>query len=327
VNLRRKFVMTFGAVTLMASFATFAQQKAKAYRIGVLGSGSAPNTLEFINDVQIVLRDLGYRDGKSIVMEYRVADFQLERLPRLAAELVALNPDIIVAGATSGTRAAMQATATIPIIMIGPADPVGSGFVVSLAHPGGNITGLANLGLDMAAKPLEILHRVVPHATRIAVLLTGNPSHPAIAKEIAKAGKTLGLTVILTTATSVAQIDNAFASMEAERAQGLVVVSDALTVTNRKLIADLAANAKLPAIYGTPVQVEAGGLLSYGPSDRNQHKAVAWYIDKIMNGAKPGDLPVQQPTEFELAINLTTAKLLGIAFPQEILLRADQKFE
>jgi putative ABC transport system substrate-binding protein len=319
--------MTFGAVTLMAPLATFAQPKAKEYRVAWLGTGSAPNTLEFINEVQTVLRDMGYRDGKSVLMEQRDADFQDERLPRLAAELVALNPDIIVAGGTTGTRAAMQATATIPIVMVSVADPVGSGFVASLAHPRGNITGLASFGLDMAAKPLEILCKVVPNATRIAVLLTGNLSHPAIGKEIAKAGKALGLTVILTTATSIGEIDNAFASMAAERAQGLVVVSDSLTITNGKRIAELAANGKLPAIYGTPVQVEAGGLLSYGANDRNQHKVVAWYIDKILNGAKPGDLPVQQPTEFEMAINLRTAKSLGISFPQEILLRADQKFE
>ena len=326
-NPRRKFVKTLGVVALMAPLATFAQQERKVRRVGWLGTGSEPNTLEFISEVQTVLRDMGYRDGKSVVMEHRVADFQLERLPRLAAELVAMNPDIIVAGATTGTRAAMQATATVPIIMVSVADPVGSGFVASLAHPRGNITGLASLGLDMAAKPLEILYKVVPNATRIAVLLTGNPSHPAIGKEIVKAGKALGLTVIPTTATSIGQIDDAFASMAAEKAQGLVVVSDSLTITNAKRIAELAANAKLPAIYGTPVQVEAGGLLSYGASDRNQHKVVAWYIDKILSGAKPGDLPVQQPTEFELTINLRTAKSLGISFPKEILLRADQTFE
>jgi putative ABC transport system substrate-binding protein len=280
--------------------------------------------VEFIDDVKNALRDMGYRDGISVVFERRAADFRLERLAGLAAELVTLKPDVIVAGASSGTRAAKQATATIPIVMLNVADPIGAGFVASLAHPGGNITGVASLGLDMAAKPLELLHTVVPKATRIAVLATLNPSHPAITNEIAIAGKARGLTVLLTTAASLEDIESAFASMAKERAQALVVVSDSLTISNRKRIAELAAESKLPAIYSYSEQVEAGGLLSYGPNPRNLHKVIARYIDKILKGAKPGDLPVEQPAEFELVINLKAAKALGITFPQEILLRADQ---
>ncbi len=304
-----------------------AAEDARVYRIAWLGTGSPSSDIEFRDDVKIALRDLGYRDGKSVVFERRDSENMPERLPALAAELVALKPDIIVAGASAGTQAAMQATRTIPIVMLGVADPVGSGFVASLARPGGNVTGVANLGLDMAAKPLELLHAVVPKATRIAVLYTANPMHPAVVNAIATAAKSLGLVVLPTKATSTEEIERAFASMAKERAQGLVVVADSLTIGNRKRIAELAAASGLPAIYNYGIQVEAGGLMSYGPNARNLHKVVASYIDKILKGAKPGDLPVEQPSEFELVVNLKAAKALGITFPQEILLRADQKVE
>jgi putative ABC transport system substrate-binding protein len=320
-------LIVFSAGALAAPLAPFAQQPLKVYRIGWLGTGSPSGDREFIDDVENVLRDMGYRDGKKVIFERRDADFMPERLAGLAAELVALKPDVIIAGATPGTRAAQQATATIPIVMLNVADPVGAGFVASLAHPGGNITGVANLGLDMAAKPLELLHTVVPKAIRIALLITSNPSHPAIANEIVKAGNALGLTVLPTKAGSLDQLESAFGSMARERAQALVVVSDSFTMSNRKRIAELAAEIKLPAIYSYSAQVEAGGLLSYGPNPRNLHKVVASYIDKILKGAKPGDLPVEQPSEFELVINLKAAKALGITFPQEILLRADQTIE
>jgi putative ABC transport system substrate-binding protein len=317
----------FGAAALTLPPGAFAAQEVKVYRIAWLGTGSPTSDSDFRDDVKNALRDLGYRDEKSIVFERRDADFRLERLPGLAAELIALKPDVIVAGASPGTHAAMQATKTIPIIMVAVADPVGAGFVASLAHPGGNVTGVANLGLDMAAKPLELLHTVVPKATRIAVLFSANPSHPAIVNAIATAGKALGLVVLPTKATSTAEIESAFASMAKKKAQALMVIADSLTISNRERIAELAAETRLPAIYSYSVQVEAGGLLSYGPNPRNLDKVVAGYIDKILRGAKPGDLAVEQPSEFELVINLKTAKALGIAFPQEILLRANQKFE
>jgi putative ABC transport system substrate-binding protein len=327
VNRRRKLLIGFGAGALAAPLAIFAQQPSKVYRVGWLGTGSPSGDTEFVDDVKSALYDMGYRNGRSIVFERRDADFRSERLAGLAAELVALKPAVIVAGATAGTRAAQQATATIPIVMLNVADPVGAGFVASLAHPGGNITGVASLGLDMAAKSLELLHAVVPKATRIVVLVTSNPSHPAIANEIARAGKTLGLIVLPMTAASLEEIETAFGSMAKENAQALIVVADSLTLSNRKRIASLAAETKLPAIYSFAEQVEAGGLLSYGPNPHNLDKVVARYIDKILKGAKPGDLPVEQPSEFELVINLSAAKALGIAFPQEILLRADRTIQ
>ena len=194
----------------------------------------------------------------------------------------------------------------------------------SPAHPGGNITGVANLGLDMAAKPLELLHTVVPKATRIAVLAPDNPAIPAIVKVIQEAARSLRLSVLPMTVTTPDEIENAFASMVKEKAEALVVIADTVTMVNRKRIAELAAETKLPAIYQYLAQVEAGGLFSYGPNPRDLEKLVASYIDKILKGAKPGDLPVQQPTEFELVINMRTAKALGITFPSEILIRADK---
>ena len=324
---RRTFIGIVAGGLLAAPLASFAQQLVKVHRVAWLQTGPLGSAQEFIDDTKKALRDLGYIEGKTIVFEFRSAEGKPERLPGASAELVALTPDVIVAGATPGTRAAQQATATIPIVMIGVADPVGARFVASLARPGGNITGVANLGLDMAAKPLEMLHSVVPKATRIAVLAPDNPAIPALVNSIVEAAKSLGLTVLPTTVTSLEEIEKEFASMAKQKAQALVVISDRITFVHRKRIADLAAETKLPAIYQYAEQVEAGGLLSYGPNPRNLHRIVAGYIDKILKGAKPADLPVQQPTEFELAINKKTAKALGITFPPEILLRANTVIE
>lgn len=323
VNPRRKALLALGMVALAAPLAPFAQQRAKVHRVGWLLTGPIGSDQEFIDDTKKVLRDLGYVEGKNISFEVRSADGRPESLAGAAVDLVALKPDVIVSGATPGTRAAKQATTTIPIVMIGVADPVGAGFVASLARPGGNITGEVNLGLDTAAKLLEMLHAVVPKATRIAVLASDNPAIPPVVSKIVEAGTGLGLVVLPMTVTTRDEIDRAFAAMAREKVHALVVISDRITFVHRQHIAALAAETKLPAIYQYAAQVEAGGLLSYGPNPRNLHKVVAAYIDKILKGARPGDLPVQQPTEFELAINMKTARALGITFPPEILLRAD----
>ena len=319
--------MALGLGAFATPFASFAQQATKVHRLAFLGTGAAGSNQDFIDQVRESLHNLGYIEGKSIVFDVRYAEGRPERLQALAAELVALKPDVFVSGATPGTRAAKQATNIIPIVMVGVSDPVGAGFVASLAHPGGNITGIANLGLDTAAKPLEFLHIVAPKATRIAVLLPDNPAIPAVLKAIQEAALGLRLGIQPTTVTTPDEIEAAFATMAKERAEALVVIADSITMVNRKRIAELAAAAKLPAIYQYQAQVEAGGLLSYGPNPRDLEKTVANYIDKILKGAKPGELPVQQPTEFELVINMKTAKELGITFPREILLRADKKIE
>jgi putative tryptophan/tyrosine transport system substrate-binding protein len=321
---RRTFIGAVAAGIIAAPLASFAQQSLKVHRVGWLTTGSPSDGRDFIDELKKSLSDLGYSEGKNIVFDFRYSEGRPERLAGLAAELVALNPDVIISGATPGTRAAKQVTETTPIIMIGVSDPVGAGFVASLARPGRNITGVVNLGLDMAAKPLELLHTVVPKATRIAVLVPDNPAIPAIVKAIQEAARSLRLTVLPTTVRTPDEIESAFASMVKEKAEALIVIADTVTMVNRKRIAELAAEAKLPAIYQYLPQVEAGGLFSYGPNPRDLEKLVASYIDKILKGAKPGDLPVQQPTEFELVVNMKTAKALGITFPPEILLRADK---
>jgi putative ABC transport system substrate-binding protein len=329
MKLRRKVLIAFGLAALATPLAPFAQQPVKVYRVGWLVGGppSVNRDFSFFTDMKKSLSDLGYDEGKNIVFDLRFSEGKSERLADLAAELVTLKPDLIISGATPGTRAAKQATGTIPIVMVGVSDPVGAGFVASLAHPGGNITGVANLGLDMAAKPLELLHKVVPKASRVALLLPDNPAIPAIVDAIREAAQGMRITVLPATVRTLDEIESAFASMVKEKAEALVVIADTVTMVNRQKIAELAAANRLPAIYQYSVQVEAGGLLSYGPNARNLEKIVASYIDKIFKGSKPGDLPVQQPTEFELAINMGTAKALGITFPPEILLRADRVIE
>ena len=305
------------AVPLLAD----AQKPVKVHRVAFLINGSVGSIYD---DFQECLRDLGYIAGKNIVFERRFADDKPERLPGLAAELVALNPEVIVSSGSRATLAARQATATIPIVMQGTADPVGSGFVGSLARPVRNVTGVTNYGLDISAKQVELLHAVAPSAKRIAVLVNDNPAHPAVVNKVVEAASHLYLIVLPIHANSVGAFDTAFASMAKERADALIVVGDSVFNNQSERIAKLAAEAKLPAIYTYGLYVKAGGLLSYGPNTSDDSKIVAGYIDKILKGAKPADLPVQQPTKFELVINLKTAKALGLTIPQLLLLRADE---
>jgi putative ABC transport system substrate-binding protein len=311
-----------GAAMIGLPLASFAQKAAKVYRVAWLINGPVDSEKEFIDDTKRVLRDLGYIEGTNIVFEFRHTGGNAERLPPVAAELVALQPDLIISGATPGTRAVQKASATIPILMIGVADPVGAGFAANLARPGGNVTGFANLGLDLAAKPLEMLRTVVPQVARIAVLASDNPAGLAVVKKLTDDAKGMQVTVVQFVVRSLEEITKAFASMANAKIQGLVVLTDGVTYRNRKAIADLAAEFRLPAAYQYAQHVEAGGLMSYGVDPRNLNRDVAGYIDKILKGARPGDLPIQQPSEFQTAINKKAAKALGITFPQEILLRA-----
>jgi putative ABC transport system substrate-binding protein len=324
---RREMQIAFALGAVATALGSLAQQPTKIRRVGWLSHSSQPGSQEFIDEVKRALLDLGYREGRDIVFDLRFSDGRLESLASLAAELVALRPDLIVTGATPGTRAAKQVTATVPLVMIAVSDPVGAGFVESLARPGGNITGVTNFGAEMATKPVELLHAVVPTATRIAVLMPNNPGALATLPAVREAARGLRMTLLPTTVSALVDIEDAFAAMPSQKAEALIVIADVVTMTNRTRIAELAAERRLPAIYQYLAQVEAGGLISYGPNPRNLHRIVASYIDKILKGAKPADLPVQQPTEFEMAINMRTAKALGITFPQEILLRADRVVE
>ena len=316
-----------GAAMVGAPLASFSQKLAKVYRIAWLINGPDGSEKEFIDDTRKVLRDLGYIEGTNIVFEFRHTGGNTARLPLVAAELVALRPDLIISGATPGTRAAQQATATIPILMIGVADPVGAAFAANLARPGGNITGFANLGLDLAAKPLEMLRTVVPQVTRVAVLASDNPAGLAVVNKLTDVAKGMQVAVFQFVVRSLEEITKAFASMANAKVQGLIVLTDGVTYRNRKEIADLAAEFRLPAVYQYAQHVEAGGLMSYGVDPRNLNRDVANYIDRILKGARPGDLPIQQPSQFQTAINKKTAKALGITFPQEILLRASVVIE
>ena len=326
MNIRRRRLIALGSAVLLLP-CVVAAQPTRVYRVGWLGQGSLATNAEFIDGVKKVLRVRGYIEGKNLAFEYRWAEGKSERFPSAAAELVALKPDVIVSGSTPGTSAIKRATATIPTIMFGVADPVGAGFAASLARPGGNITGQSNMARDMGAKNLELLHGLVPQAKRISVLMSDNPSHPVLLNEIRAAATALGLTILPVVARSTSDFDRVFSEMRTAKSKALIVIADALFILNQKEIAERANQSRLPAIYSYSNQVKAGGLISYGPNPRNIDEIVAGYIDKILQGAKPGDLPIQQPTEFELAINLKTAKALGITIPQDILLRANEVIE
>lgn len=300
-----------------------AGQTAAPRRIGWLGSELTP----FVDSVKDALRNRGYVEGRDIVFILRGTEGDAARADAAARDLVAQHPDVIVAGATPNTLAARNATSTIPILMYAVADPVAAGFVQSIARPGGNITGVTNFGPELAEKTFELLHLVVPRATKIAVLVPEGPSTVAMATRIVAAATRSGVTVTSLPVATMADVERAFATMSAQGIEGLIVVSNTFAIANRVRIAELAAAARIPALYGYAPQVEAGGLMSYGADPRNLHVVLAAYIDKLLKGTRPADLPVQQPAEFELAINLRAARALGITFPPQILARAEKRID
>ncbi|MFQ5567573.1 MAG: ABC transporter substrate-binding protein, partial [Paracoccaceae bacterium] len=275
------------------------------------------------------LRDLGYVEGQNIVIEWRSAEGKYDRLPALAAELVDLKVDLIVATATQASRAAKEATTTIPIVFIAVARPVRVGLVKSLARPGGNITGFSSLVPEgFAGKRLEVLKETVPGLTRLAVLVNPtNVAHPAVIQDLSVAAEKMGVTLQILEATRPDDLESAFDAATREEADALFDIGDALTFVHRRRIATLAAKHRLPANYLFRQTVEAGGLMSYGASIPDLLRRGASYVDKILKGAKPADLPVQRPTRFELYINLKTAKALGLTIPSSVLIRADKVIE
>ena len=318
---RRAFL---GALGLFAAPpATGAQQAGKVRRIGFLGTYAGPSLDAF----RQVLRELGWVEGQNIVIDYRLAEGRLDRFTDLAVELVRLKVDIIVAEGTQGVAAAKNATETIPIVMIsGSVDPVGLGLIASLARPGGNVTGLSySVGPGIAGKWLELLKEIVPKVRRVATLSNpANPNQPLIIRDLKVAARSLGVQLQLLEARGPHEFDGAFEAMGKERAGALLVLADSMFVFHRARLADLAARSRLPAAYGNRADVEAGGFMSYGPNFPDLWRRAAIYVDKILKGAKPADLPVEQPTKFELVINLKTAKALGVTIPQSILTRADE---
>ena len=324
---RRTFLAGSGAILLVAPLAAEAQQPGKLHRIGFL-SPASPSDLRsqrFLEAFRNGLGELGYVEGQNIGIESRWAAGKYERLPGLAAELVRLKMDVIVTAAVPAIRAAKEATDTIPIIMAVVVDPVATGLVASLARPGGNITGLSIMTPELVGKQLEMLKEVVPKASRVAVLW--NPANSGNAPQLRAAdvaARTLGVRLQPLEARGPREIDSAFAAMAKEGASAVLVLVDAVFIDQRTRIADLAATRRLPAVYGLPEYVEAGGLMSYGPSYLYNYRRAAVYVDKILKGAKPADLPVEQPTQFELIFNLKTAKALGLTIPHSLLLRADR---
>jgi putative ABC transport system substrate-binding protein len=298
------------------------QPPGKSARIGLLFLVPSP----FLDEAfRQGLRELGYIEGQNISIEYRSAEGEEDRLPGLAAELVRLKVEVIVATSPSATAAARQATSTIPIVFTVSGDPVADGFVASLARPGGNTTGLATLGPELVGKQLELLKAVAPKVSRVAVLKNPSTSRaPPALREAERAARVLGMQLQILEARSPSEIEAAFAAMRSQRADGLLVLRDAAFRTQRDQIAALAAKGRLPTVYGLKEHAEAGGLMAYGANVPQMYRRAATYVDKILKGAKPADLPVEQPTRFELVINLKTAKSLGLTIPPALLGQADE---
>ena len=316
------------ALLFAHSFPVQAQQPKKVPLIGYL-SGVEPATESTrAEPTRLALRELGYIEGQNIATEYRYAEGKLERLPELAAELVRLKVDIILVGGDAPIRAAMKATKTIPIVMMGPGlDPVEAGVVESLARPGGNITGVTNLNRELGGKRLELLKEAVPKVVRVAVLY--DPAIPGtvleVKEDIPAAARALGLTVQPWEVQGADGFDKVFAARDKQRPDGLYVAGGgSLINTNLKRIAGLALKGRLPSVYQTKEAVDDGGLMSYGADLAESYRRVAYYVDRILKGAKPADLPVEQPTKFELVINLKTAKQIGVTIAPEVLARANK---
>jgi putative ABC transport system substrate-binding protein len=319
-------VLAVVLVLLLSPLAASAQQAGKVYRIGFLGnSGSTPLGARFVEAFRLGLRERGWIEGQNLVIEYRWAEGNPDRLPALAADLVRLKVDLIVAASSTFVQPAKEATSTIPIVFPIHADPVGTGHVASLAHPGGNITGLATLQTDLGPKGLELLNAAVPGAKRVAVLWNpSTPSHAPGLKAVENAGRTLGLQLQPLGVRSAGEIESAFAAMERERAAALLVLTSPLSGSEGRRLADLALSHRLPTMFERRENVESGGLMSYGTDFPDMFRRSAAYVDKILKGAKPADLPVEQASKFELVINLKTAKALGLTIPPSLLGRADE---
>jgi putative ABC transport system substrate-binding protein len=324
---RRTFITSMVGALLSAPLAAQAQQAGKVYRIGFLWESPAVFS-DAMEAFRRGLRDLGYVEGQNIAIEYRWAEGKPERMRELAEELVRLKVDVIMAPSSVYTGAAKQATSAIPIIFMSHADPLGSGHVASLAHPGGNITGLSIMMTETNVKGLEMFKEAIPGLSRVAIVWDpATPSHGPGLKAIEIAGPSLGLRIQSVAVRSATEYESAFSAMVRERANGVLVLSTPLFIAGAKRLAELALMHKLPSLFGPRHHVESGGLMSYSPDREDLWRRGAIYVDKILKGAKPADLPVQQPTKFELVINVKTAKALGIKIPQSVLMRADRMIE
>ena len=325
MNNRRRLVIALGASALAAPFPSFAQQPGKVWRIGVLETTSMALNAANFNMFRKGLLELGYAEGKNLVIDYRSAEGSVARFPELAAELVRLKVDLIVTRGTPALLAASNAAGTIPIVMAAIGEVPGQGIVASLAHPGGNVTGLSAFVTELTGKRLEILRKLIGKATRVAYLVDmSNPISLGQWKEAQAAAKSLRIQARLLDVRKPEDLGHAFDDAIKQRANGLVVGIDSLMQTNRQTIAELATKHRLPAIYASREFVDGGGLISYGVSYPDLYYRAAGHVDKIFKGKKPGDIPVEQPTKYELVINGNAAKALGIKIPNSILVRTDK---
>jgi putative tryptophan/tyrosine transport system substrate-binding protein len=327
---RRHFLRLLGgtAVAPLAGPLAASAQSARIPRIGFLGNSTAALEANLVGPFRDELRRLGYDEGRNIHIEYRWAEGQYERLAKLVAELIAVKVDVLVTAGTPATLAVKHATTTIPLVMIAVGDPVGNSIVPSLARPGGNITGLSSIAPELEGKRLELLREILHSLSQVAVILNPtNPFHVASMKQAHDAAAAMHIKLLALPVAKTEDLDGAFETVLKEKPDALLVLADRIFLHNRKRMMDFATANRLPTILPYRELVEAGGLMSFGPSYEEMHRRAADYVDKILKGAKPADLPVEQPTKFDLRINLKAAKAIGLRIPETFLLRADEVIE
>jgi putative ABC transport system substrate-binding protein len=328
MNTRRKLLIALGASSLTAPLSSFAQQQRKVWRVGFLQAGARPSDGLPPAALRQALAELGYVEGNNVIYEGRWAEGKLTRLPELAADLVQRRVDAIVVVGWPPTQAVKSATSTIPIVTRGAGDAVGTGLVASLPRPGANLTGISDMGVELAAKRLELLKEMVPKASRIAIMWNQDDLAMTMRyREVDRAARMLGVTVQALGVREPDDFGAAFSTMGRERPDAIFLVTDSLTTLNRKRVMEFAETHRIPAMYEFSSFVEDGGLMSYGPSVDELFRRTAYYVDRILKGAKPADLPMEQPTRYYLFINLKTAKALGIKIPDSIMLRTDKLIE
>jgi putative ABC transport system substrate-binding protein len=325
---RRQFVTLLGGAVAWPLAAQAQQQSGKMPRIGFLGNSTATLEANLIGPFRDGLRALGYEEGRTIIIEYRWAEGNYARFPALVAELLAANVDVLVTAGTPAALAIKRATTSVPVVMIAVGDPVGTGLVPSLARPGSNLTGLSSIAPDLEGKRLEILREVVPKLSHVGMFInSGNPFHALSVRQAQAAAQALAIKLQLLDVRAAEDLDGAFAAIRNERPQALLILADRVFLHNRTPMMDFAVQQRLPTVNAYHELVEAGGLMSFGPSYEDMHRRAAIYVDKILRGAKPGDLPVEQPTKFTLVLSLKAAKAIGLDVPPLLLARADEVIE
>ena len=325
---RRAFLTLTTASLLVPARKAAAQTAAKVHRVGFLGNSTQSLEANLVGPFREGLRERGYIEGRDLIVEYRWAEGQYERFPALVQELIVLKVDVIVTAGTPAALAVKRATTRIPVVMLAVGDPVGSGLVASLGHPGGNLTGLVAIAPDLEGKRLELLKEIVPRLSAVAFLTNPtNRLHVTSEKQVREAARALHLRVEFFPVRTEAEFDRAFQAIAAWRPGALVMLADRVFLHNRARIVEFTERSRLPAVYAYSELVEAGGLMSFGPSYPGMHRRAAYYVDRILKGTRPADLPMEQPSKFELIVNLKAARSLGLTIPQPVLLRADQVLE